>query len=245
MQNKVVVFREQRLDDEDLIRFAENFGPTYVYVRNQFNDHNHPAVAIISNINEQGRRLGGLGDGEVHWHTDPIYLQQGSFGTILYGVAIPVDGGATCYGDLAQASNLMPKALKECIKNKTVTYSIARATKTQKLVLSEEQRLTKPPFAHPLVRKHPYLDRMALYISPNHALYVDGLDEEESDGLLKKVHFHATRPEVVYCHQWRKRDLVIHDNTSTIHRRQSFPKTERRLLRRTGFLLLEEARARF
>ena len=97
LEHKVAVFRDQTLDDEDLIRFAEYFGPTYVYVRDQFNDRQRPAITIISNIEKDGRKLGDLGDGEVHWHTDQAYSTDGSFGTILYGVEIPEDGGATCY----------------------------------------------------------------------------------------------------------------------------------------------------
>lgn len=245
LQHKVAVFRDQNLDDEDLIRFAEYFGPTYVYVRDQFNDRKRPVITIISNIQEDGRKLGDLGDGEVHWHTDQAYSKEGSFGTILYGVEIPEDGGATCYGDLAQAYEALPGGLKEKIADKSVTYSIARAAETQKLGLPEGQRKAKPPLSHPLVRTHPYLGRKALYISPNHALHVDGMDTEESAELLDTIHGYATRPEAIYCHQWRKGDLVIHDNTSTIHRRDPFPGSQRRLLRRTGFLLPEEVRAAF
>lgn len=245
LEHKVAVFRDQTLSDDDLVRLAEYFGPTYVYVRAQFNDRQRPVVTIISNIEEGGRRLGDLGDGEVFWHTDQAYSKEGSFGTILYGVEIPREGGATCYGDLAQAYAALPAALRERIADKTVTYSIARAAETQRLGLPEDQRRAKPPLSHPLVRRHPYLDRDALYISPNHALHVDGVPAAESESLLAEIHAHATRPEFVYCHQWRKGDLVLHDNTTTIHRRDPFPATERRLLRRTGFLLPEDVRARF
>ena len=245
LQHKVAVFRNQKLGDEDLIRFAEYFGPTYVYVRDQFNDRKRPVITIISNIQKDGQKLGDLGDGEVHWHTDQAYSKEGSFGTILYGVEIPEDGGATCYGDLAQAYEALPDELKEKIADKTVTYSIARAAETQKLGLPEVQRRAKPPLSHPLVRTHPYLARKALYISPNHALHVDGMGVAEGAELLEAVHACATRPEAVYCHQWRKGDLVIHDNTSTIHRRDPFPGSQRRLLRRTGFLLPEEVRSAF
>ena len=131
LQHKVAVFREQNLEDEDLIRFAEYFGPTYVYVRDQFNDRQRPAITIISNIEKAGRKMGDLGDGEVHWHTDQAYSREGSFGTILYGVEIPEDGGATCYGDLAQAYEAMPAPLKTEIADKLVTYSIARAAETR------------------------------------------------------------------------------------------------------------------
>ena len=46
LEHKVAVFRDQALEDEDLIRFAEYFGPTYVYVRDQFNDRQRPVITL-------------------------------------------------------------------------------------------------------------------------------------------------------------------------------------------------------
>ena len=48
LRHKVAVFRNQQLNDEDLIRFAEYFGPTYVYVRDQFNDRDRPVITAVS-----------------------------------------------------------------------------------------------------------------------------------------------------------------------------------------------------
>ncbi len=245
LANKVMVIRDQRLDDDDMIRFAERFGPTYVYVRDQFNDKDRPQVTLLSNIEEAGRRLGDLGDGEVHWHTDQAYSEEGAFGTILYGVEIPAEGGNTCYCDLAQAHDGLSAELKKRIEGRRQTFSITKAAEVQRIGMPEAQRLAKPPISLPIVRTHPYTGCKVLFISPNHATGIDDMGQDESDALLEELHAHAMSPAYFYRHEWRVGDLVIHDNTSTIHRRDSFPPSQRRMLRRTGFLLPEDARARF
>ena len=44
---------------------------------------------------------------------------------------------------------------------------------------------------------------------------------------------HATRPEFVHAHKWRKDDLVIWDNRSMLHRARPFDPAEPRDMRRT------------
>ena len=38
-----------------------------------------------------------------------------------------------------------------------------------------------------------------------------------SSALLAELFAHATRPEFVYTHQWRPRDLVMWDNACVVH----------------------------
>ena len=47
LDNKVAVFRNQNLTDEELLRFTELFGPLLVHVRSQFNDKSQPGIMLI------------------------------------------------------------------------------------------------------------------------------------------------------------------------------------------------------
>jgi hypothetical protein len=47
---------------------------------------------------------------------------------------------------------------------------------------------------------------------------IDGLDQAESDALLKRLMAWAERPEYIYSHHWQAGDLLIWDNTGTMHR---------------------------
>src|SRR5712691_183096 len=67
-QNLIILLRDQKLTEEDQVRFAECFGPPAKIHTKQF-VRNHPAVMLISNIREDGKPIGALPDGEMHFHT--------------------------------------------------------------------------------------------------------------------------------------------------------------------------------
>ena len=57
------------------------------------------------------------------------------------------------------------------------------------------------------------------------------MERAESSALLKELHLHATQPDRVYGHDWEVGDLVMFDTLGTMHRRDSWDPTERRLMR--------------
>jgi taurine dioxygenase len=70
LENKIAIFCDQNLDDDVLIGFTKRFGPLFVHARSQFNDAVHLEIMLISNIKENGRNLGKLGNGDLAWHSD-------------------------------------------------------------------------------------------------------------------------------------------------------------------------------
>jgi taurine dioxygenase len=104
------------------------------------------------------------------------------------------------------------------------------------LTRQAEQRRLNPPVAQPVVRVHPETGRKALYIGEKVSRF-DGLMEEESRPLIDYLVRHATRPEFVYRHQWRKNDIVVWDNRCTMHQALGdFDETQLRHLERTTVL---------
>ena len=65
------------------------------------------------------------------------------------------------------------------------------------------------------------------------AAYVVGMSWEDSSELLCKLRDHATQPEFVYRHEWRVGDLVMWDNTGTMHRALPYPHDSGRMMHRT------------
>src|SRR5205085_4149512 len=84
-------------------------------------------------------------------------------------------------------------------------------------VPSEEERESRPPAHHPLVRRHAGSGRNALYIA-SHASHIVGMPVAEGRALLEELIAFATQPKFVYAHKWRVGDLVIWDNRCTLHR---------------------------
>ena len=83
LEHKIAVFRGQEIGDDALVAFSERFGPLFVHFRSQFNDQTRPEIILISNIKEDGRNLGELGDGDLMWHSDQAYTELPVFSTLL------------------------------------------------------------------------------------------------------------------------------------------------------------------
>ena len=160
-----------------------------------------------------------------------------AFGTLLYALEIPSHGGETEFSDLNTAYERLPGPLHDQVESQRVVYSIDASGISQEITATAEQRRLSPDVAHPLVRRHPYRDTRALYLSPDHTVTIEGEDPETRSELLDELISWVTRPEFRYSHRWRIGDVVMWDNTRVIHRRTSFPPGERRVLKRTGFML--------
>ena len=83
----------------------------------------------------------------------------------------------------------------------------------------------------PLVWKHAS-GRKSLVIG-NSAHYVIGMDPLDSTELLVRLRDFATSPEFCYSHEWTVGDLVMWDNTGTLHRAMAYPLDCGRMLHRT------------
>lgn len=245
MENKVAILHGQDLSDQDLLAFTKRMGPLFVHVRSMFHSPEYPEIMFVSNLKEEGRPLGSLGDGDLGWHTDQCYTPRPCWATLLYGIEIPEDGGNTYFADLAAAYERMPADLRKAAEGKRVVYSVLAETVSKKSPLTAEQRAHTPDVTQPLIRTHPYLGRKAIYASPNHYVRMEGMPQEEGDALFRRLAEWIGRDEFVYSHRWRVGDVVFWDNTSVVHRRDAFPPTQRRFLKRTGFHLPEELAAPF
>jgi len=87
-----------------------------------------------------------------------------------------------------------------------------------------------PNREHPLVWQHKS-GRKSLVLSTSGS-HIKGMHAAESHDLLQRLMRHATQPQYVYRHTWRMGDLLIWDNTGTMHRVLPFPEESGRQLHR-------------
>ncbi len=236
MTNKVAVFPDQDLDDDALVAFTERFGPLFVHVQTQLLSEDRKEVMELSNTGGGERSI----TTELGWHSDQSYTPKPVFGTVLFGVEAPGEGGETVFSDLAAAHATLPEDLHRQIDGVTAVYSAEPTPQARSVPLNEEERRRIPDVTHPLIRAHPYLKRKALYLSPMHIKTIGDLSQADSKDLVETLTAHATQPEHLYRHEWTSGDVVMWDNTSTMHRRNPFGPDQRRHLRRTGFYLPDE-----
>jgi Taurine catabolism dioxygenase TauD, TfdA family len=83
----VVVFCGQTLSDPQLLAFSRYFGELDPPGPNPYGEpfnKAHPEINVISNVVENGKPIGNLGDGEAVWHADMTYVDVPPKAAILY-----------------------------------------------------------------------------------------------------------------------------------------------------------------
>jgi alpha-ketoglutarate-dependent taurine dioxygenase len=233
----VLVFRNQTLSEDEQIRFAKHFGELKkrnrpATARNESGIKHGDLTMLVSNIRENGKLIGSLADGEMHFHSDYCYLEKPAKGTFLYAMEIPSQGGDTLFLNMYQAYDALPAELKARIAGRKAVNayhyeSLTRAINEAKIDFSKQ-----PHFAQPMVCTHPDTGRKALYVNRLMTWTVDGMDDAEGTALLDTLFKHIEQDRFVYTHKWRVGDLVLWDNRCTLHARTDFSDKERRLLRR-------------
>jgi len=237
----VLVFRRQALSEDELADFSACFGPLERTVRTDWASPVRPEVSLISNLKDaQARPIGGLGDGEIQWHSDQSYVKEAATGAMLYALELPPEGGTTSWVDLCAAYAGLPARLKRAIDGKRAVFSYAKRLAGYQgvdQVISEEAKRKTPPVLHPLVHTHPVTGKPALYLDSTTTIGIEGLDDAPGDALLEEIYESATRPEFVYRHHWQVGDALLWDNGFTMHRREPFDPSARRLMKRTTMFL--------
>ena len=225
----VILLRDQELSEEDEVRFAERFGPPAVIHTKQF-VRNHPAVMLISNIREDGKPIGALPDGEMHFHTDQCHQERPAMASMLYALEVPRVGGNTLFANGYKAYETLPPEIKRRIEHRKALNAYDYDWRSDQARHQAERG--RAVHVHPVVRTHPATGRKALYVNRLMTVRIEGLPAHESDELLEYLFDHQERREFIYEHVWRAGDLVMWDNRCTLHARTDFSAGERRLLRR-------------
>jgi taurine dioxygenase len=229
----IILLRNQTLSEDDEVRFAECFGPLSKTI-NVHNTGRHPAVMLISNIREDGKPIGALPDGEMHFHTDQCYIEKPAAASMLYAIEVPSVGGNTLFANAYLAYEMLPADVKRRIDGRKAlnAYDYANASVKRGTRLGEGV----PHYSHPVVRTHPATGRKALYVNRLMTLAIEGLPAAESEELLNLLFDHQEQRKFVYEHVWRVGDILMWDNRCTLHARTDFSADERRLMRRVAIL---------
>jgi len=237
--HSVLLFRRQRLSDDDLLAFSRRFGeldPPPVQENGRISPPGYPDVYVVSNVlDAQGRPIGALGAGEAVWHTDMSYLELPPDASMLYALELPPEGGNTWFCGLRAAWAAMPAALKARLGERRIkhdgTYNSGGYLRQGVTPTDDPHRA--PGAWHPAVCRHPHHGAPALYLGRRRNSSIEGLTQTESDALLDEIWAHATQPAFTYEHHWQVGDLLLWDNRTTLHRRDPFDGTARRVMHRT------------
>ena len=240
-QHLVLRIRGQSLSDADLIRFSQHFGkldlaPISSSGKREIPEH--PEIVVISNVKEDGRPIGSLGNAEAEWHTDMSYVERPPKMSCLYSLEVPEEGGNTSFLNMYTAYEALPDDLKQAITGKRCKHDISRNSageirKGFEAYANEPDPRKIPGTYHPLVCSHPKTGRQCLYLGRRGNAHIEGLGVEESEALLDQLWSHAIKPEFRWDQVWQAGDLILWDNRCTMHRRDAFDDSVRRIMHRT------------
>jgi alpha-ketoglutarate-dependent taurine dioxygenase len=181
--------------------------------------------------------------GSFYWHIDGASDDVPNFAAMLTARALSPTGGETEFCNTYAAWDDLPEAEKTAIENLKVVHSMEisqRYVNPTPTVAELTMWQMRPPKVHPLVWTHKS-GRKSLVLGCT-ADRVEGMGVEEGRMLLCKLTEWATQPQFVFQHKWTVGDLLIWDNTGTMHRVTPYDADSGRLLSRTT-LDAEEALA--
>lgn len=234
----VIIAREQRLSDPQLLAFSRQFGALDPPGPNPYGEpfnKQFPEINVISNVLENGKPIGNLGAGEAVWHADMTYVDVPPKAAVLYALEVPRSGGGNTYfADMFAAYGALPTALKLRIEGKIAVHDASRnSAGLLRKGFKEVSDVREAVGArHPLVRTEPGTGRRALFLGRRPNSYIIGMEVADSEALLDALWTHATQQRFMMCHAWQAGDLLMWNNLSVLHRRDPFDPASRRVMHR-------------
>jgi taurine dioxygenase len=238
-EHSVILLRNQTIGDDELLAFSRRFGeldPPPNQERGRISPPGYPDIYVVSNVlDRNGDPIGALGNGEAVWHTDMSYLDMPPDASMLFALEIPPNGGNTWFCGMQAAAAALPDDLRRRLGDRRVKHdgTYNSGGYLRKGVTPTDDPMKAPGAWHPAILKHPANGKPTLYLGRRRNSYIEGLTRAESDALLEDLWAHCTQPQFLYEHVWRLGDLVMWDNRSTMHRRDPFDGTTRRIMHRT------------
>jgi alpha-ketoglutarate-dependent 2,4-dichlorophenoxyacetate dioxygenase len=239
----VLVFRDQRLSDEQQLAFSQSFGALEetngTGISKPGEQRLHPAFADVSNLDKDNqilardnrRRLYSLGN--MLWHSDSSFKPVPAKYSILSGRVVAASGGETEFADMRAAYDALDDATKAELEPLVCEHSLIYSRETLGFGdLSEAERATMRPVRQALVRLHPGSGRKSLYLA-SHIGTIIGWPMPEARAFIRDLAEHATQSQFTYSHKWRQWDLVMWDNRVTMHRARPYDHTQVRDMHRT------------
>jgi alpha-ketoglutarate-dependent taurine dioxygenase len=223
----VLVFPKLGFSDEEQIAFTETLGTFAAEHRGE----KLYKVSLDTEVNKQADYL----KGSLYWHLDGTMNDVPILASLLQSVALGnPDEGDTEFCNTYAAYDALSDEDKAEIEGLTVMHSAWNTLfyyEPEPDIRTLRQMQAIGDRELPLVWTHSS-GRKSLVLGAT-ARHVVDMDFRKSAELLVRLRAWATSPQFVYRHKWSVGDLVIWDNTGTMHRATPYDPAAGRLLQRT------------
>lgn len=227
-QRGVLLFRGLDMTDEEQLRFAKTLGTPR-------NEHGTD-ITRVSSDKSKSPIFAEYTEGTYFFHFDDTYMEYPALASVLRARKVAPEGGQTefantyaIYDDLPEAERHFLDTLQAVHSQETIQRKAFPNPTDWQLSLWGEGAI--PATTHPLVWHH-RTGRKSLLLGET-IRAIPGLPKVESDALIRRLLNLAERPEYVYRHEWRVGDILIWDNTGTMHRALPYDHKSGRLMHRT------------
>jgi alpha-ketoglutarate-dependent sulfate ester dioxygenase len=219
LAHRVVFFRDQHLDSDQHLAFAERLGSV---------TRAHPTLPGSVEGPAHFDLDSQAGAAANHWHTDVTFVEQPPTFSVLRAIVIPPVGGDTlwantvaAYQDLRPSLRAMADVLRAVHTNGQDYGRVDVAKAKGKLRPEQLEHIrtfvsTVYETEHPVVRVHPETGERALLLG-GFAQRLVGHSSTESSDILRTLQAYITRPENVVRWHWHTGDVAVWDNRSTQH----------------------------
>jgi alpha-ketoglutarate-dependent taurine dioxygenase len=216
VQRGVVIVRGVEMNDEQQRAFTRTLGDLRLgTVKKEGED----GLMKVTFDKKENATYAEFFPGTFFWHMDGTYEQIPPFATVLTPRVLAPSGGQTEFANNYAAYEDLPDSEKKSLEKLRVVHTMFAAMLPAVPDADDEQVAlwrTYPVTTHPLVWRH-RSGRKSLVLSTS-ASHIVGMHPAESHALLQQLMTWATQPQYVYQHTWQMNDLLIWDNTGTMHR---------------------------
>lgn len=231
LDHGVTLLRNVHFDEDSFRQFVESLGDKVSYDEGNANvGYGFADILKLDGTHDKEKVI--TGRGSLPLHTDGILLGTQVDLIILYAadVANIDEDGATVVCDQLAAWKDMPDSLRQPLLDGRLEY----------LAFERGYFATVPEGWYPISTFRDYGRVRSLnlalpfdsQVKASWDVRVPGLSEDASAAWFAELERHLTANPYLYCHRWRKGDLLIIDNQRTLHgRRGLLPNTCRKLLR--------------
>ena len=211
---KLLRFRGQNLSDQDQIRVMSWLGAVLPPERE------HRELSLD----------GAFGSGRIGFHSDLLFTVAPYERNSLYGLEVEDDQTSTYFVSCSRAAAALPAALRARVEGLDALHSVPLVQAQREIAYDPPAGVTRT--RAPVIRRHPRTGEALLQVSEIQTARIEGLNEQESESLLRELFEYLYAPENIFEHVWRGGDLLVWDNLALQHCRNDQSARKVRRLRR-------------
>lgn len=218
--HQLLVLRDQDINPLEQIEICKKFGNVHLHPLKK-NTCKYPEMSVISNISEDGKMLGYPGPSFPIWHSDMCYEIEPPKLTFFYAEQVPQTGGNTLFANSQAAYKDLSNSIKTELQNRQAVFGFSEKLMKRcqqrgyQLVIDDKDK--QQDVVHPIFRSNPITNKLSIFVNWTHTDSIVDMSEAESNQYLNYLYAHSTLPIYTYSHAYRKGDLIIWDNGSTLH----------------------------